>query len=135
MADCLFCSIIAGEIPSKKVYEDEWVYAFEDISPVAPHHVLLIPKQHIASVNEITAENSAAVAKIYEAAGKIAQQLGIAEDGYRIVTNCGRKGRSDGISSAFPSDCGTGFAVAAGLIIKKWTYVHFFCVYFFWTIW
>lgn len=91
MADCLFCSIIAGEIPSKKVYEDEWVYAFEDISPVAPHHVLLIPKQHIASVNEITAENSAAVAKIYEVAGKIAQQLGIAENGYRIVTNCGEK--------------------------------------------
>lgn len=91
MADCLFCKIIAGEIPSKKVYEDEWVYAFEDISPVAPHHVLLIPKQHIASVNEITAENSAAVAKIYEAAHNIAQQLGIAEDGYRIVTNCGEK--------------------------------------------
>lgn len=91
MADCLFCKIIAGEIPSKKVYEDEWVYAFEDISPVAPHHVLLIPKQHIASVNEITAENSAAVAKIYEAARNIAQQLGIAEDGYRIVTNCGEK--------------------------------------------
>ncbi len=91
MADCLFCSIIAGEIPSKKVYEDEWVYAFEDISPVAPHHVLLIPKEHIASVNEITAENSAAVAKIYEAAGKIAQQLGIAQEGYRIVTNCGEK--------------------------------------------
>ncbi|MCI9626410.1 MAG: histidine triad nucleotide-binding protein [Clostridia bacterium] len=91
MADCLFCSIIAGEIPSKKVYEDEWVYAFEDISPVAPHHVLLIPKEHIASVNEITAENSATVAKIYEAAGEIAQQLGIAQDGYRIVTNCGEK--------------------------------------------
>ncbi len=91
MADCLFCSIIAGEIPSKKVYEDEWVYAFEDISPVAPHHVLLIPKQHIASVNEIKAENSAVVAKIYEAAGKIARQLGIAENGYRIVTNCGEK--------------------------------------------
>lgn len=91
MTDCLFCKIIAGEIPSKKVYEDEWVYAFEDISPVAPHHVLLIPKQHIASVNEITEGNSAAVAKIYEAAGKIAQQLGIAEDGYRIVTNCGEK--------------------------------------------
>lgn len=91
MADCLFCKIIAGEIPSQKVYEDEWVYAFEDISPVAPHHVLLIPKQHIASVNEITAENSAAVAKIYEAARNIAQQLGIAEDGYRIVTNCGEK--------------------------------------------
>lgn len=91
MTDCLFCKIIAGEIPSKTVYEDEWVYAFEDISPVAPHHVLLIPKQHIASVNEITAENSAAVAKIYEAARNIAQQLGIAEDGYRIVTNCGEK--------------------------------------------
>ncbi len=91
MADCLFCNIIAGEVPSKKVYEDEWVYAFEDISPVAPFHVRLIPKQHIASVNEITAENSGAVAKIYEAAGKIAQQLGIAEDGYRIVTNCGEK--------------------------------------------
>ena len=87
--DCLFCKIIAGEIPSAKVYEDETVYAFKDINPMAPVHVLIIPKNHIDSVNGITAENSAVVAHIYEVAAKLAKELGIAEDGYRVVTNCG----------------------------------------------
>ncbi len=85
--DCLFCKIIAGEIPSGKVYEDEFVYAFKDISPIAPFHVLIVPKQHIAKASEITAENSAVVARIFEAAAKIAVQEGI--ESYRIINNCG----------------------------------------------
>ncbi len=88
--DCIFCKIIAGEIPSQKVYEDETVYAFKDINPMAPVHVLIVPKQHIASVNEVTAENSAVIAHVYEVASQLAKELGVAEDGYRIVTNCGK---------------------------------------------
>ena len=87
--DCLFCKIINGEIPSKKVYEDEQVYAFYDINPMAPVHVLIIPKQHIDSMNGVTAENSAVIAHIYEVAAKLAQELGIADSGYRVVSNCG----------------------------------------------
>lgn len=92
MSDCLFCKIIAGEIPSTKVYEDDAVYAFNDIEPQAPIHVIIVPKAHIASANEITAENSAVIGKIFEAAGKIAKDLGIADNGYRIVNNCGEDG-------------------------------------------
>ncbi len=90
--DCLFCKIIAGEIPSTKVYEDEYVYAFRDINPLAPVHILVVPKEHITSAAEITSENSANVAKVFEAAAKIAQEQGIAEDGYRIATNIGENG-------------------------------------------
>jgi histidine triad (HIT) family protein len=86
--DCLFCKIAAGEIPSKKVYEDEQVYAFYDIEPQAPVHVLLIPKAHIASAAEITAENSAVVSHIFEVAAQIAKELKL-DDGFRIVSNCG----------------------------------------------
>ena len=68
--DCLFCKIIDGEIPSTKVYEDEYVYSFKDIAPIAPVHYLIIPKAHIASANEITEENSSLVAKVFEAAAK-----------------------------------------------------------------
>ena len=88
--DCLFCKIIAGDIPSAKVYEDETVYAFKDINPMAPVHILIVPKLHIDSVNGITAENSAVVAHIYEVAAKLAKELGVDESGYRIVTNCGK---------------------------------------------
>ena len=87
--DCIFCNIIKGEIPSSKVYENDKVYAFNDISPVAPVHVLIIPKEHIASLNEITAENSNLIAEVYAAAAEIAKQLGVAESGYRVVSNCG----------------------------------------------
>ena len=90
--DCLFCKIINGEIPSKKVYEDETVYAFYDISPAAPVHVLLIPKTHIPSANALTAENAEVVGHIYVVAAKLAAELGIAEKGYRIVNNCGEDG-------------------------------------------
>lgn len=86
--DCLFCKIAAGEIPSKKVYEDEQVCAFYDIDPQAPVHVLLIPKTHIASAAQITSENSAVVSHIFEVAAQIAKELGLA-DGFRIVSNCG----------------------------------------------
>ncbi|MCR4718192.1 MAG: histidine triad nucleotide-binding protein [Firmicutes bacterium] len=92
MEDCLFCKIIKGEIPSKKVYEDEFVYAFYDIAPQAPHHVVIVPKTHITSANEITAENSAYVARIFEAVPKIAEELGFAASGYRVVNNCGEDG-------------------------------------------
>ncbi len=87
--NCIFCQIIAGEIPSKKVYEDETVYAFCDIKPMAPVHVLIVPKQHIASINEVTADNSAVIAHVYEVAAQLAKELGVAESGYRIVSNCG----------------------------------------------
>ena len=85
---CLFCRIIAGEIPSKKVYEDEYVYAFHDIAPMAPVHVLFVPKQHMDSADAVSAENSVYVAKIFEAIPKVAAELGLA-NGYRVITNCG----------------------------------------------
>ncbi len=88
MEDCLFCKIIKGEIPSKKAYEDENVYAFWDIAPTAPVHILVIPKKHIATLNDVNAENAEVIAKIYEAIPKIAKENGIAEDGYRVVSNC-----------------------------------------------
>ena len=89
--ECLFCNIIAGKIPSTKVYEDDLVYAFNDISPQAPVHVLIVPKQHVQSAADITAENSAVVAHIFEVAAKLAKELGL-DQGYRIVNNCGEDG-------------------------------------------
>ena len=86
--DCLFCKIIKGDIPSTKVYEDELVYAFRDIAPQAPTHILVIPKAHIDSVNGITQENSAVVAHIFEVIPKIAAEEGLT-GGYRVVSNCG----------------------------------------------
>lgn len=85
---CLFCKIIAGEIPSTKVYEDDTVLAFRDIAPQAPSHVLVVPKTHIADTNGITPENSAVVAHIFEVIPVIAKAEGL-ENGYRVVTNCG----------------------------------------------
>lgn len=90
MQDCLFCKIIKGEIPSKKAYEDEYVYAFWDIEPTAPVHILVIPKEHISTLNDINEENSAVLSKIYEAIAKIAKQEGIDKDGYRVVSNCNK---------------------------------------------
>ena len=89
--DCIFCRIAAGEIPSAKVFENEQIYAFRDINPQAPVHVLVIPKAHICSADGITAENSAVVAKIFEAIPAIAAQEGLAH-GYRVITNCGEDG-------------------------------------------
>ena len=92
MENCLFCKIIAGEIPSKKVYEDENVYAFHDINPNAPVHVLVIPKTHIASIQAVGEENLSAVAAVLKAIPVIAERLGLAENGYRVITNCGEDG-------------------------------------------
>ena len=86
--NCLFCKIIAGDIPSAKVYEDETVYAFRDIAPQAPTHILVVPKAHIDSCNGITAENSAVVAHIFEVIPRIAAAEGLT-GGYRVVSNCG----------------------------------------------
>lgn len=88
MSDCLFCRIIAGEIPSTKVYEDALVYAFRDIAPQAPTHVLVIPKAHISGCNGVTAENSSVVAHIFEVIPQIAAAEGLT-NGYRVVSNCG----------------------------------------------
>ena len=86
--DCLFCKIIAGDIPSAKVYEDDAVYAFRDIAPQAPTHILVVPKTHMASVDQVTAENSFLVARIFEVIPKIAAAEGLT-NGYRVVSNCG----------------------------------------------
>lgn len=86
--DCLFCKIIEGDISSTKVYEDEYVYAFKDINPMAAVHVLVIPKKHIACANDISAENSIEVARVFEAIPKVAEILGL-DNGYRIISNCG----------------------------------------------
>ena len=88
MSNCLFCKIIAGDIPSTKVYEDELVYAFRDIAPQAPTHVLVVPKAHMEDVNAVTAENSAVIAHIFEVIPQIAKAEGL-EGGYRVVSNCG----------------------------------------------
>ena len=89
--DCLFCAIINGEIPSKKVYEDDSCYAFLDINPQAPVHCLVVPKTHIASADEIDEQNAQAVAAIFTAIPKIADQLGL-QNGYRVVSNIGEDG-------------------------------------------
>ena len=89
--DCLFCKIIAGEIPSAKVYEDEKVYAFRDIAPMAPTHVLIVPREHIACADEITTENADWVKAVFEAVPKIAAAEGL-KNGYRVINNCGEDG-------------------------------------------
>ena len=89
--DCLFCAIIKGDIPSKKVYEDNECYAFVDINPQAPVHCLVVPKAHIGSADEITEDNSAVIAHIFTVIPRIAKELGCSE-GYRIVSNIGEHG-------------------------------------------
>ena len=89
MADCLFCKIAAGEIPSNKVYEDEKVFAFYDIAPQAPVHFLVIPKAHIASCGEITPENADVVGHIFKVISQVTKELGVTE--FRVVSNCGEQ--------------------------------------------
>ncbi|MEE1116578.1 MAG: histidine triad nucleotide-binding protein [Clostridia bacterium] len=86
--DCLFCKIISGDIPSSKVYEDEWVYSFKDINPQTPVHILVIPKEHICCIDEVNSSNSSYVARIFEAIPKIAAEAGLT-NGYRVISNCG----------------------------------------------
>lgn len=90
--DCLFCKIAAGEIPSTKVYEDDQIFAFRDINPQAPTHILVIPKEHIPSVDAITPENSAVVSHIFEIIPKLAAEDGL-DKGYRVVSNIGEQGQ------------------------------------------
>lgn len=91
MADCLFCKIVAGEIPSTKIYEDDVVYAFADIEPQAPFHAIVIPKEHITSAAEINGDNSFVISKVFEAIAKIAEKENL-ENGFRVVNNCGKDG-------------------------------------------
>ncbi len=91
MNDCLFCKIIAGEIPSNKVYEDENVFAFRDINPQAPVHILVVPKTHIACADDINESNSVIVAHVFESIAKIAKAEGLTT-GYRVINNCGADG-------------------------------------------
>jgi histidine triad (HIT) family protein len=88
MAECLFCSIAEGKIPASKVYEDEWCVAFRDIKPQAPTHVLIVPRRHIATLNDLTPADAELVGRLLLAAKKIAADEGVAEAGYRTVINC-----------------------------------------------
>ena len=88
MSNCIFCKIIAGEIPSTKVYEDDLVLAFRDIAPMAPTHILVVPKAHMEDCNAVTTENSAVIGHIFTVIPQIAKAEGL-ENGYRVVSNCG----------------------------------------------
>jgi histidine triad (HIT) family protein len=90
--DCIFCKIVAGEIPSTQVYRDEQVTAFRDINPAAPVHVLIVPNRHIASVNDLTAEDEPLIGHLFSVAKQIAAEEGIAESGYRLIINTGPAG-------------------------------------------
>lgn len=89
MEDCIFCKIINKQIPSEIIYEDSEIIAFKDIEPVAPVHVLVVPKKHISSVMDLSDEDQALIGKIYLSIQKLAVELGIEKDGFRVVTNCG----------------------------------------------
>lgn len=93
MSNCLFCKIVAGEIPSNKVYEDELCYAFYDINPQAPTHFLVVPKAHIQSVSAVTEANAPTVGHIFAVIAKLAEELGFTEAGYRVVSNIGKAGQ------------------------------------------
>lgn len=90
--DCIFCKIIEGSVPSKKVFENEHVVAFHDIQPVAPVHILIIPKAHIASMNDVEADQWHLIGEIHKGAQQIAKEQGIDASGYRLVNNCGSNG-------------------------------------------
>lgn len=92
MEDCVFCKIIKGEIPSNKVYEDEEILAFKDINPAAPIHILVIPKKHIASLDDMKEGDEILISKIYTVINKIAQDIGIDKKGFRVIVNCGEDG-------------------------------------------
>ncbi len=114
MNDCLFCKIIAGEIPSTKIYEDDKIFIFADIAPTAPVHWLAIPKTHIASLKEVTADNSEVIAHIYEVAAKLAAEHDEFKDGFRVVTNCGESAGQSVFHLHFHILAGRAFAWPAG---------------------
>ena len=86
--DCLFCKIVAGDVPAESVYEDDSVLAFRDINPQAPTHALVIPRTHIATINDIDAEHREVIGQLFIAAAAVAREAGIEDDGYRVVMNC-----------------------------------------------
>jgi histidine triad (HIT) family protein len=90
--DCLFCRIVAGELASTRVFEDDLVFAIRDINPQAPTHILLMPKAHIASADDLTAADGDLLGRMFEVSAQLARSEGIADDGYRVVTNVGRNG-------------------------------------------
>ena len=90
MEDCVFCKIIKGEIPSEKVYEDDEILAFKDIQPAAPIHILVIPKKHIENLLEVKGQDSYLIGKIYQTINKIAKDMKIEKDGFRVIVNCGK---------------------------------------------
>ncbi|GGG10736.1 histidine triad nucleotide-binding protein [Paenibacillus abyssi] len=90
--DCIFCKIIEGTIPSNKVFENDKVIAFHDIQPAAPVHVLIIPKKHIPTMNDVGEEDGELIAEIFSAARQIAKEMGVAESGYRLINNCNAEG-------------------------------------------
>lgn len=90
MKDCIFCKIIKGEIPSEKVYEDDEVFAFKDINPAAPIHILVIPKKHISSLLDLQETDYEIVGKIQKVINKLAQDLNITKEGFRVIVNCGK---------------------------------------------
>ncbi len=92
MEDCIFCRIVAGTIPSKKVYEDERVFAFDDIHPMAPVHVIIVPKRHIATLMDVTAETRKDLEAMMTAAQEIARLKGVDQRGFRVVINCNEEG-------------------------------------------
>lgn len=92
MEDCLFCKIVKGEIPSQKIYEDDDLYAFNDIHPLAPIHFLVIPKKHIESLAHLKEGDEQIIAKIYTTINKLAKEKGFKENGYRVIVNCGKDG-------------------------------------------
>jgi len=91
-ADCIFCKIAAGEIPATIRYEDPEIIAFEDLQPQAPHHLLIIPRKHIRTALDLTTADNAMIGHIYQVAGKLANDLGFAADGFRVVNNCNEAG-------------------------------------------
>jgi len=93
MADCIFCKILAGDITSDRVYEDDTCIAFRDIQPQAPVHVLVVPREHVARVSDMTPEHEALVGHLFQVAAQVARQEGVAERGYRLVINCGPHGQ------------------------------------------
>lgn len=95
MDDCLFCKIAAGEIPSDKVFEDDLVFAFRDINPVAPTHILIIPKQHLANTNDLEANQAEIAARLLTVVPEIASQEGVQDSGYRLIANAGPDGRQE----------------------------------------
>ena len=90
--DCLFCKIAAGDLPSEEVYSDDEFYAFRDLNPGAPHHVLIIPRKHLARISEVGEEDAPLMGRLIATANRIADQLGVVEDGFRYVFNCNAYG-------------------------------------------